>query len=27
VLGIIFVSVLPVVWEAWKARRQNSNKA
>ena len=27
VLGIIFVSVLPVVWEAWKARRQNSKKA
>jgi membrane-associated protein len=27
VLGIIFVSVLPVVWEAWKARRQNSNRA
>ena len=27
VLGIIFVSVLPVVWEAWKARRHNSNKS
>lgn len=24
VLGIIFVSVLPMVWEAWKARRQAS---
>ena len=23
VLGIIFVSVLPMVWEAWKARRQS----
>jgi len=27
VLGIIFVSVLPVVWEAWKARKTNSNPA
>lgn len=24
VLGIIFVSVLPMVWEAWKARRPSS---
>ncbi len=22
VLGIIFVSVLPIVWETWKARRE-----
>jgi membrane-associated protein len=27
VLGIIFVSVLPMVWEAWKARRQASRNA
>jgi membrane-associated protein len=27
VLGIIFVSVLPVVWEAWKARKADSNQA
>lgn len=27
VLGIIFVSVLPMVWEAWKARNSNSNRA
>jgi len=27
VLGIIFVSVLPVVWEAWKARKAPSNQA
>jgi membrane-associated protein len=27
VLGIIFVSVLPVVWEAWKARKANSNQS
>jgi membrane-associated protein len=27
VLGIIFVSVLPVVWEAWKARKAGSNQA
>jgi membrane-associated protein len=27
VLGIIFVSVLPVVWEAWKARKAPSNPA
>ena len=27
VLGIIFVSVLPMVWEAWKARKAPSNQA
>lgn len=27
VLGIIFISVLPVVWEAWKARKSNSEPA
>lgn len=27
VLGIIFVSVLPVVWEAWRARKAPSNQA
>ena len=27
VLGIIFVSVLPVVWEAWKARKADANQA
>ncbi|MEY4689862.1 MAG: hypothetical protein RIT19_187 [Verrucomicrobiota bacterium] len=27
VLGIIFVSVLPVVWEAWKARKADSDQA
>ncbi|MBM3850552.1 MAG: DedA family protein [Verrucomicrobia bacterium] len=27
VLGIVFVSVLPMVWEAWKARRQASRNA
>jgi membrane-associated protein len=27
VLGIIFVSVLPVVWEAWKARNSNSKQS
>ena len=27
VLGIIFVSVLPVVWEAWKARKANSKQS
>jgi membrane-associated protein len=26
VLGIIFVSVLPVVWEAWKARKADSDQ-
>ena len=27
VLGIIFVSVLPVVWEAWKARKAHPDQA
>jgi len=24
ILGIIFVSVLPIVWEMWKARREKA---
>jgi membrane-associated protein len=24
ILGIIFVSILPIVWEMWKARREKA---